>query len=118
VADGIRKYLDSTGGLGDPSDAVIDETTAADVLRGDLTFGPVPSGGVPAAHAASHQNGGSDEISVAGLSGTLADPQTPAAHTQAFSTITSTPTTLAGYGITDGMTHPQVMARGVFGGPF
>lgn len=28
-----------------------------------------------AAHAASHQNGGSDEISVAGLSGTLADDQ-------------------------------------------
>lgn len=34
----------------------------------------------PAAHAASHQNGGSDEISVAGLSGLLADGQTPLAH--------------------------------------
>lgn len=34
----------------------------------------------PTAHAASHQNGGSDEISVAGLSGLLADPQTPLAH--------------------------------------
>ena len=33
-----------------------------------------------AAHATSHENGGSDEISVAGLSGTLADPQTPTAH--------------------------------------
>lgn len=33
--------------------------------------------GTPAAHAASHQNGGSDEISVAGLSGLLADAQTP-----------------------------------------
>jgi len=32
------------------------------------------------AHKTSHQDGGSDEISVAGLSGTLADPQTPAAH--------------------------------------
>lgn len=30
---------------------------------------------LPAAHAASHQNGGGDEISVAGLSGVLADPQ-------------------------------------------
>lgn len=28
-------------------------------------------------HAATHENGGSDEISVAGLSGLLADPQTP-----------------------------------------
>lgn len=29
------------------------------------------------AHAASHQNGGADEINVAGLSGVLADPQVP-----------------------------------------
>ncbi len=33
------------------------------------------TGGTPGAHAASHQNGGGDEISVAGLSGALADPQ-------------------------------------------
>lgn len=32
------------------------------------------------AHAISHQNGGTDEINVAGLSGVLADPQTPATH--------------------------------------
>lgn len=31
----------------------------------------------PTTHAASHQNGGTDEISVAGLSGVLADPQPP-----------------------------------------
>lgn len=31
----------------------------------------------PAAHAAEHENGGSDEIDVTGLSGLLADPQTP-----------------------------------------
>lgn len=30
----------------------------------------------PSAHAASHQNGGGDEINVGGLSGVLADPQT------------------------------------------
>lgn len=34
------------------------------------------SGGAPSAHAATHQNGGSDEINVGGLSGLLADPQT------------------------------------------
>jgi hypothetical protein len=34
----------------------------------------------PNAHAASHQNGGADELSVAGLGGVLADPQTPDAH--------------------------------------
>jgi len=31
-------------------------------------------------HAATHQNGGADEISVAGLSGLLADAQTPLSH--------------------------------------
>jgi len=34
----------------------------------------------PKTHASSHQNGGSDEINVAGLSGELADPQTPKTH--------------------------------------
>lgn len=38
------------------------------------------SGGAPAAHASTHQDAGSDEISVAGLSGLLATAQTPAAH--------------------------------------
>ena len=33
-----------------------------------------------AAHHATHENGGADEISVAGLSGLLADAQTPLAH--------------------------------------
>lgn len=32
----------------------------------------------------------------------LSDARTPIAHDQAWSTITSTPTTLVGYGITDG----------------
>ena len=33
-----------------------------------------------AAHATSHQNGGADEVNVAGLSGLLADQQTPLTH--------------------------------------
>ncbi len=66
-------------------DLVIHETAAqragrivafkSDGLGVETILGPPP-----AAHAASHQNGGGDEISVAGLSGVLADPQTPAAH--------------------------------------
>ena len=40
-------------------------------------------------HHATHENGGNDEISVAGLSGLLADPQTPASHVHAASDITS-----------------------------
>jgi len=51
----------------------------ANFLRADGAFA-APSGGVPAAHAASHENGGADEIDLSGLSGTLADPQTPLAH--------------------------------------
>ena len=35
---------------------------------------------IPTAHKTSHQDGGSDEISVLGLSGLLADAQTPLAH--------------------------------------
>lgn len=41
-----------------------------------------------AAHHTRHENGGTDEISVTGLSGLLADAQTPLAHTQAPATIT------------------------------
>lgn len=36
--------------------------------------------GVPVAHATSHENGGGDEIDVGGLSGVLADAQTPTDH--------------------------------------
>lgn len=36
---------------------------------------------------------------------------TPAAHTQTWSTITATPTTLAGYGITDAATASQLAAK-------
>ena len=39
-----------------------------------------PMGPVPAGHASTHEDGGMDEITVAGLSGLLADPQTPALH--------------------------------------
>ncbi len=44
---------------------------------------PTPSGAggfPPAVHKASHENSGSDEIAVTGLSGLLADSQTPLAH--------------------------------------
>ena len=34
----------------------------------------------PSAHKTNHQNGGSDEISIAGLSGEAADPQPPKTH--------------------------------------
>ncbi len=50
-----------------------------DTLGGAAAVG---TGGLArAVHASRHQNGGADEISVTGLSGLLADPQTPAGHT-------------------------------------
>lgn len=36
--------------------------------------------GLPGPHAVTHQNGGTDEINVGGLSGVLADPQVPVLH--------------------------------------
>ena len=47
-------------------------------------------GDPPTAHAASHQNGEADEISVAGLSGELADDQPPKAHVLAGAIHTGT----------------------------
>lgn len=62
-------YACTTHGLVYQSDGVSAWTTWHDTATG-----------TPGAHATSHQNGGSDEISVAGLSGLLADAQTPATH--------------------------------------
>ncbi len=45
-----------------------------------LELGAAGGGGEPDAHAASHEDGGDDEISVDGLAGQLAEPQVPADH--------------------------------------
>lgn len=49
------------------------------VLDGKIV-GADAGGGAPAAHGESHENGGGDQINVAGLSGELADPQPPKTH--------------------------------------
>jgi len=49
-------------------------------VTGNITVTGTVDGVNVANHSARHQNGGADEISVAGLSGVLADAQTPAAH--------------------------------------
>jgi len=46
----------------------------------DATLDDSSSSRPPTSHASSHEDGGGDEISVAGLSGTLADAQTPSSH--------------------------------------
>lgn len=70
-------------GVDQGASAVLDVTGAGasvSVAGGVATLN-VPGAGVPGAHADTHENGGLDEIDVTGLSGLLADPQTPLAHT-------------------------------------
>jgi len=79
-----------SGDLADAQDAKAhllgSATHSADTLAhlnlkvSDATLDDSAATRTPAAHAASHQNTGSDEISVAALSGLLADSQTPLAH--------------------------------------
>lgn len=51
---------------------VVSDGTNYFTLRGKQA-----GGGSPGAHGSTHENGGADEINVAGLSGVLADPQVP-----------------------------------------
>ena len=46
----------------------------------DATLDDASQPRTPTSHATSHQDGGADAIDVSGLSGALADPQTPAVH--------------------------------------
>ena len=55
--------------------------TPTEYLNGNGAWStPATGGGTPAAHKTTHENGGADEISVAGLSGLLGDSQVPLAH--------------------------------------
>lgn len=55
------------------------DLTVWNLARVQDKLGITPPGGIPP-HATTHENGGSDELNVAGLSGLLADPQTPIGH--------------------------------------
>ena len=71
----------------------------------------------PLAHAPSHESGGSDEMSVAGLAGLLADPQTPTAHAATHESGGSDAldvTTLGGF---PGGTTDFLRADGAFAAP-
>lgn len=66
--------------------------TAGQVLRAiDPTNAEWADASLPGAHAEEHENGGGDEISVEGLSGLLADAQTPLAHTHEIADLTDFP---------------------------
>ena len=72
---------------------LIYNTTTATVQKYEA--GAWVDSGTPAAHASTHQNNGTDEISVAGLSGLLADGQTALAHASTHASAGSDPITLA-----------------------
>lgn len=84
----------------------------------------IGAGGV-GAHATTHQNGGSDEVSVTGLSGLLADAQTPLAHTHDWADVTGEPATfppsihniLTGHNGFPGGTATFLRADGAFAAP-
>lgn len=76
-----------------------------------------PGGSVP--HASTHENSGADEIVVDGLSGELAEPQTPKTHAHSESDVTNLESDLAGKETPTGAqakvdTH-KVLTTGVHG---
>jgi len=86
-----------------------------------VTLGPIRVGtglGI-ASGTLSVSYGTSGTTACVGNDARLSDARTPTAHTQAWSTITATPTTLTGYGITDAAssthTHGNLTNAGAIG---
>jgi hypothetical protein len=71
IRDGDMVAVRDTG-AGIPAMFIYDESAT--------TWYNITNTGLPANHASLHENGGTDQINVAGLSGLLADPQTPLPH--------------------------------------
>jgi len=68
-------------------------------------------------HSARHENGGADEMNVAGLGGVLADPQTPAAHAATHSNASSDPVTITNLAGFPGGTATFLRADATFAAP-
>jgi hypothetical protein len=81
-------------------------TQAASTITGLGTAAPLD--------VAASGNASSTQV-VKGNDTRLSDSRTPTTHNQAWSTITGTPTTLSGYGITDGFTEANVRATPLTG---
>ncbi len=73
VAVAVAGALSGDGSAGSPLEVSVDGVSVT--INGSNQLQAVAG-----PHAASHQNGGGDEISVTGLSGLLADPQIPVPH--------------------------------------
>jgi hypothetical protein len=106
MVDVINVSRSTTGGSTIPVAELGSGTpTGSKFLRDDGTWALPPSGEGGGPHATNHQNNGTDEISVAGLSGLLADAQTPLSHTHAEGDVTGLTAALAGKSDV-GHTHP------------
>lgn len=77
---GLMSGIDKTKLDGIAAGAEVNVNADWNAGSGDAQILNKPSTFAPSAHASSHQNNGSDEMSVAGLSGLLADGQTPLTH--------------------------------------
>ena len=81
AAGNVIVNIDGDGFTGNlPAHADDHENGGSDEISVAGLSGLLADGQTPLPHDTSHQNGGTDEISVAGLSGLLADPQTPLGH--------------------------------------
>lgn len=115
----IEEGDEESGSSGSISNEDIDDRVAALLVAGTnvtLTYddgaGTLTidaAGTLPGPHASSHENGGGDEIDVTGLSGVLADPQTPDTHTHVKADITDFAHTHVKADITD-FAHTHVKA--------
>jgi hypothetical protein len=85
--------------------ATLVDDTSASSARSTLGLGTSAT-----LNVAASGNAATNEV-VKGNDTRLSDARTPTAHTQAFSTITSTPTTKSGYGITDVPTYSDLAAH-------
>lgn len=87
--------------------SVLSATPAWNSVTGKPTFAAVATSGAYADLSGRPALFSGAYSALTGVPSTFA----PAAHTQAWSTITATPTTLAGYGITDGATASALAAK-------
>lgn len=108
-------YVHVTGGVLDvPSNSIpLGSLPAALITDTELAteLADYPDFGIFDDHSARHENGGADEMSVAGLSGLLADPQTPLAHTHDDRYFTETESDARFAAISH--THPQSEVTGL-----
>jgi len=99
---GVTGDIGPQGATGSPgASGTIDASTVSTLtglLKGNGSLVSAATAGVDyvaGAHKTTHEDGGADEISVAGLTGLLGTAQTPAAHVHATSDITGLDTALS-----------------------